>query len=60
MDIPALSIAMSQTELQQNVSVALSKKVMDFSQTQGEGLLQMLRTPMAPHPTSGNRIDLKG
>ncbi|MCM3238128.1 YjfB family protein [Heyndrickxia oleronia] len=59
MDIAAMSIGMHQAQLQQNISLALTKKVMDQSETQMEGLVQLLQTSApAPHPTTGNTIDL--
>jgi hypothetical protein len=56
MDIAAVSIGMNQTALQQNVSIALTKKVMDTEQQSANQMIQMLQ---APHPTLGNTIDLK-
>lgn len=56
MDIAALSIAMSQANLMQNVSLAVTKQAMDVQQQNTEQLVEMLD---APHPTSGHTIDLQ-
>ncbi|GLO67381.1 MULTISPECIES: YjfB family protein [Oceanobacillus] len=58
MDIAGLSIAMSQANVQQQVSFGLMNKVMDQSEQQGSNLLKMLDQPM--HPDLGQSIDLKG
>jgi hypothetical protein len=59
MDIAALSIGMSQSQLQQSVSLAVTKKAMDNSETQSNGLLQLMNTASAPHPTLGKSIDIQ-
>ncbi|MDZ5472098.1 YjfB family protein [Bacillus sp. 31A1R] len=56
MNIPALSIGMNQAALAEKVSISLLKKVMDTAQQDQNQLVQMLQ---APHPTSGQTIDLK-
>lgn len=56
MDIAALSMGLSQANLAQNVGVALTKKAMDQSEQNMDSLLKI----MAPHPTLGNQIDIKG
>ncbi|WP_082332558.1 YjfB family protein [Lysinibacillus contaminans] len=56
MDIAALSIAMSQTNLMQNVSLAVTKQAMDLQQQNTEQLVEMLD---APHPTAGHTIDIQ-
>ena len=56
MDIAALSIAMSQSNLIQNVSLAVTKQAMDAQQQNTEQLVEMLD---APHPTSGHTIDFQ-
>ncbi|MFS0750586.1 YjfB family protein [Oceanobacillus sp. 1P07AA] len=58
MDIAGLSIAMSQANVQQQVSFGLMNKVMDQSERQGSNLLKMLDQPMHPH--LGQSIDIKG
>ncbi|MEX3716003.1 YjfB family protein [Cytobacillus horneckiae] len=52
----ALSIAMNRASLSQNVSVALTKKVLESTEQNSAELIKMLETP---HPTLGNSIDLK-
>ncbi|MBP0723695.1 YjfB family protein [Bacillus sp. RG28] len=56
MDIAAISINMNQSTLQQNVSIALTKKAMETAQQSANQMIQMLQ---APHPTLGNTIDLQ-
>lgn len=58
MDIAGLSIALSQANVQQQVSFGLINKVMDNSEQQGSDLLKMLDQSMHPH--LGQSIDLKG
>lgn len=58
MDIAGLSIALSQANVQQQVSFGLMNKVMDNSEQQGSELLKMLDQSMHPH--LGQSIDLKG
>ncbi len=55
MDIAALSIAMHQSQLMQNVSLAVTKQALDFQQQNSDQLVEMLD---APHPTSGHTIDV--
>ncbi|MED3575110.1 YjfB family protein [Cytobacillus praedii] len=56
MDIAALSIGMNQATLKQNVSIALTKKVMKSTEQNSAELIKMLETS---HPTLGKSIDLK-
>lgn len=56
LDIAALSIGMNQASLNQNVSIALVKKVMTNAEQNSDGLIKMLE---ASHPTLGKTIDLK-
>ena len=56
MDIAALSIAMNQANLMQNVSLAVTKQAMDVQQQNTEQLVEMLN---APHPTTGRTIDIQ-
>lgn len=61
MDIAALSIGLSNIQLQQSVGIALTKKVMDVSESQTNGLLRMMEPAATPpHPTAGKSIDFKG
>ncbi|WP_458415014.1 YjfB family protein [Schinkia sp. CFF1] len=60
MDIAALSTAMSQANLGQQVGIALTKKVMETAQVNATALTEMLKasTVQAPHPTLGKHIDI--
>ncbi|UVB76747.1 YjfB family protein [Bacillus subtilis] len=54
MDIPALSVAMHQASLAQNVTIALTKKMLDTAQQNADQILKMIQ-----HPTLGQTIDVK-
>lgn len=54
MDIPALSVAMHQASLAQNVNIALTKKMLDTAQQNADQTLKLIQ-----HPTLGQTIDLK-
>lgn len=54
MDIAALSITLSQQQLMQNVSLAVTKQAMEFQQQSTEQLVEMID---APHPTLGQSVD---
>ncbi|MFF2796109.1 YjfB family protein [Lysinibacillus xylanilyticus] len=56
MDIAGLSMAMNQTSLMQNVSLAVTKQAMEMQQQNSEQLVEMLD---APHPTAGHTIDVQ-
>lgn len=58
MDIAALSMAMSQTQLMQNVSLAVAGKVMETQQIQAQQMTEMMESADAPHPTLGQKIDI--
>lgn len=51
-DIAATSMSMHQASLQQDVSLAVTKKVMDTQELAGQELLRML-----PEPPRGEYID---
>lgn len=55
MDIAALAMDMKQTQLMQQVSIAVTKQAMDFEQQSTEQLLEIMD---APHPTLGQSIDI--
>lgn len=55
MDIAALSIAMSQSQLMQNVSLAVADKVME---TQQQQVTELMESAHAPHPNLGQMIDI--
>ena len=56
MDIAALSIAMSQSQLMQNVSLAVTNKVLETQQQQAQQLTELMVD--APHPSLGQSIDI--
>ncbi len=58
MDIAALAMTMSQAQLMQNVSLAVTDKVMETQQMQGQQLAEMMKTADAPHPNLGQKIDI--
>lgn len=57
MDIAALSISMKQSQLVQNVSLALMRKVMDTSTTSSQQLIKMME--LNANPDLGGNIDIK-
>ncbi len=62
MDIPGLSMALSQTKVQNDFSVAMLKNMMDLGETLGEGMVEMLdasamENSVTPH--IGGNIDLR-
>ena len=58
MDIAALSIAMSQSQLMQNVSLAVADKVMETQQQQVQQMTESMESVHAPHPNLGQMIDI--
>lgn len=66
MDIAAMSMAMSQAKLQQNVGFALMRHVMDTAEQNGDMISQLLSDTgdiqaleQAAQPHLGGNIDLK-
>lgn len=57
MDIAAMSMDLSAAKLQMNVSLSMSKKVMDLQEVQAEGLMEML--PPSLSPEVGQIINVK-
>lgn len=57
MDIAAMSMAMSQVNLQQQASIRVMDKVMDESGTQTDSMVKMLEQSVSPH--LGSNIDFK-
>jgi hypothetical protein len=57
MDIPALSMAMSQSRLAQNVSIQVLKIAKDQASQDGQSLVKMLGSSAVPH--LGNRLDIR-
>lgn len=59
MDIAALSVGLSQMNLQQQAGVSVANLAMNQSKQQGSGLVNMINQSTPPHPTLGHQIDLK-
>ncbi|MEK5185766.1 YjfB family protein [Solibacillus sp. FSL W7-1324] len=55
MDIAALAMSMKQTELIQDVSLAMTKKMMKFQQENAEQIVEVIE---ASHPFLGQTIDI--
>ena len=55
MDIAALSMALSQQQLLQSVSFAVTDMAMDVQQQSTDQLMEMID---APHPTLGSVVDI--
>ncbi len=56
MDIPALSMAMSQQQVSNNISTALMGMAIEKMQSGGEDLTKMLEASVSPH--LGQNIDI--
>ncbi|WP_339195166.1 YjfB family protein [Solibacillus sp. FSL R5-0449] len=55
MDIAALAMSMKQNELIHDVSLAMTKKVMEFQQENAEQIVEVID---ASHPVLGKTIDI--
>ncbi len=55
MDIAALSIAMNQIDLSNDVGVAMLSKSLDMMEVQGEGMTKMMEASV--YPNLGQNID---
>ena len=58
MDVAALSITMSQSQLMQNVSLAVADQVMETQQQQVQQMTDLMESAPAPHPNLGQMIDI--
>ncbi|GFI26981.1 hypothetical protein IMSAGC012_02105 [Lachnospiraceae bacterium] len=61
MDIPGLSIALAQTKVQGDFSVAMLSKAMDLGETLGDGMVEMLDAAAMERsvtPYIGGNIDI--
>ncbi|ELK49071.1 YjfB family protein [Halobacillus sp. ACCC02827] len=58
MDIAALSMALSTTQLKQQTNLALMDKVMGDADTKGARMVEMMENSI-PHPDLGNSLDIK-
>lgn len=56
MDIPALSMSLSQIDVSNKVGVALLSKSLDTMEELGEGMTKMMEASVTPH--LGQNIDL--
>lgn len=57
MDIPALSVAMSQANVVTDTSVAVLAKTLDTVQESGDLMIQMMEQSV--HPNLGQNIDIR-
>ena len=55
MDIAALSMMLSQQQLMQNISLAVTKQAMEIQQQSTDQLVEMVDVQ---HPTLGQSIDI--
>lgn len=55
MDIAALAMSVKHNELMQNVSLTMTKKVMDFQQDNAKQIVEVIN---ASHPILGKTIDI--
>ncbi len=60
MDVAGLSIIMAENQVKRDASLAMMRNVKDMMNEQGQQLVDMLSqtTPVAPHPTLGQHIDI--
>lgn len=56
MDIAALSIAMSQSQMQQSVGVSMAKKVMEVQEIQCDQLVESIQSATPP---TDHALDIK-
>lgn len=56
MDIPALSMAMAQTQLQTDIGTAVLSKSLDMSENVGDGIAKILEQSVTPY--LGGSIDI--
>lgn len=55
MDIAAMSTAMAQSNLMQQVSLSVTKKAMDTTEVQMQGIIDMMQSAT---PNFGQRLDI--
>lgn len=61
MDIPGLSMALAQTKVQSDISVAMLSKAMDLGETLGDGMVEMIDAAameLSVTPHIGGNIDI--
>lgn len=62
MDIPGLSMALAQTKIQSDVSIAMLGKAMDLGETLGDGMAAMLDAAAMENsvtPYIGGNLDIR-
>lgn len=62
MDIPGLSMALAQTKVQSDFSIAMLSKAMDLGETLGNGMVEMLDAAAMENsltPYIGGNIDIR-
>ncbi|MBH0230615.1 YjfB family protein [Halobacillus yeomjeoni] len=59
MDIAALSMMMSTTQVKQQASLSVMDKAIGDAESKGNQMVEMLEKSI-PHPDLGNKIDLRG
>lgn len=57
MDIAAMSMSLASSDLMFKASMAVTKKTMDVTETQMQGLLDMMKT--ATPPSFGHKLDIR-
>lgn len=66
MDIAALSMALSQMNVRQEASVSIMKKTIDQAESNGEGVVKMLKDSslktmeQSIQPHIGSQLDIRG
>ena len=55
MDIAALAMSMKHTDLMQDISLTMTKKMMEFQQENAEQIVEVID---ASHPILGKTIDI--
>ena len=58
MDIAALSVASSQTNVQQAAGISVMKMAMNVTKEQGDAINQLVSAPAMADPNLGQNIDL--
>lgn len=56
MDIAAMSMAFSQAKVMQQASISVTKKAMDFAETQMQGIVDMMQGASA---SFGHSLDIR-
>ena len=62
MDIPGLSMALAQTKVQSDVSIAILGKAMDLGEVLGDGMVEMLDAATMENsvtPYIGSNVDIR-